>query len=132
MSPRNGEIKPVGASVWREKGLRLRQGKRQRLKERAVGGEPVVPKRKRRISLFWRTRHEERKSETVPMSPVVEGNGGNLHNASLEVKPEEIKVIVPHAVDPWVRRCRVAAVASGVLLAMAVVVAIVVVAGVRA
>ncbi len=38
----------------------------------------------------------------------------------------------PQVIDKWVRRCRIAAVVSGVLLLIAVIVALVIVCGVRA
>ena len=85
-----------------------------------------ISRRKFRMSLFMRTRHEERKQETMPMTPVDDARSS--HELPLALKGTN--TLRPN--DPWVPRCRVAAVTSGILLCAAVIIAVIVLAGVRA
>ena len=70
------------------------------------------------LSPFWQSRAQE----TIPISPV---DSRASINSLRSLKKEVIVVDL----DPWVVRCRVAAVISGILLAVGVIIALIVLAG---
>lgn len=100
----------------------LRWPRKGRSRTPAAVGKETKPRRT--LSPFWKS--HARAQETVPMSPL----DGHRSVHSIHSMVEKAKG-GSCGVDPWVRRCRVAAVTSGILLAAAVVVALVVVGGIR-
>jgi hypothetical protein len=79
-------------------------------------------KSRRTLSPFWKSSGQAQ--ETLPMSP--------LDSRASVISIRSLARLEHTGVNPWVTRCRVAAVTSGILLSAAVIVALVVVAGVRA
>lgn len=112
----SGEIKPDGQYLqtvpWK--------WPRRRRARNVVKPPKADVKLRYTLSPFWRSRVQE----TMPMSPV----DSRASITSLRsLKKEE----VVFDIDPWVVRCRIAAVISGLLLAAGIIVVLVVLAGLR-
>ncbi|PSR81759.1 hypothetical protein PHLCEN_2v6268 [Hermanssonia centrifuga] len=83
-----------------------------------VGTAPKVGKQRRGLAFWTTTREHVRSQETLPMSPI--------HSTPSTTSMRFPKKGCVQVIDPWVSRCRVAAVTSGILLLVAVIIAVVV------
>lgn len=114
---RSGEVKAEGQYP---ETVKWKWPRRSRAK--SVVKPSKEAKSKRTLSPFWRS--HARTQETMPMSPV---DHHSVHTVRSLVEEKGDARLV----NPWVKRCRIAAAISGILLCAGVIVCIVILAGVR-
>ena len=130
---RSGEMQPEGQFVGT---VRWWWPRRRRATTESMKERESAP-RKKHESLFWQMKKKEREDEAKPMTPVEDCRpfgflGRTAPRGGKGERDMEEGDRVVYDLDPWVRRCRIAAVTAGILLAVAIVVALIVVAGVFA
>lgn len=117
----DGEVKPDGQYLDTVQWKWPHRGKAKGVVKPAKEGNS-----KKTLSPFWR--FHARAQETLPMSPVDNQSARSVRSVrSTRSIGEEKSEQIP-SIDLWVRRCRIAATISGVLLCAAVIACIIVLA----